>query len=147
MHQKLMCARHSDKGYSLPGIRVQYWILKVKTLSKTQTRKNRGYRGKTLSYRSCVYRNENTGQQYWTKMQNVEPVPRFAHQLVYDHIRKVNVYSWAINIHQDIYHICKVNVYSWVINIHQNLWTHPQGQCLFMSNQYSPRPMTAHLQG
>lgn len=30
------------------------------------------------------------GQQYWTKMQNVEPCPRFAHQLVYDHIHKVH---------------------------------------------------------
>jgi len=39
---------------------------------------------------SCIYKNENTGQQYWMKMQHVEPVPRFAHQLVYDHIRKVH---------------------------------------------------------
>jgi len=39
---------------------------------------------------SCVYKNENMGQQYWTKMQNVEPCPRFAHQLVYDHIHKVH---------------------------------------------------------
>lgn len=30
------------------------------------------------------------GQQYWTKMQNVEPCPRFAHQLVYDHLHKVH---------------------------------------------------------
>lgn len=39
---------------------------------------------------SCIYKNENTGQQYWMKMQHLEPVPRFAHQLVYDHIRKVH---------------------------------------------------------
>lgn len=39
---------------------------------------------------SCIYRNENTGQQYWIKMQHIEPVPRFAHQLVYDHVRKVH---------------------------------------------------------
>ena len=37
-----------------------------------------------------MYKNENMGQQYWTKMQNVEPCPRFAHQLVYDHIHKVH---------------------------------------------------------
>lgn len=41
-------------------------------------------------FRSCVYKNENIGQQYWTKMQNVEPCPRFAHQLVYDDIHKVH---------------------------------------------------------
>ena len=40
--------------------------------------------------RSCIYKNENTGQQYWHKMQHLEPVPRFAHQLVYDHIRKIH---------------------------------------------------------
>ncbi|ESP01147.1 hypothetical protein LOTGIDRAFT_225475 [Lottia gigantea] len=39
---------------------------------------------------SCIYKNENTGQNYWTKMQHVEPVPRFAHQLVYDHVRKLH---------------------------------------------------------
>ncbi|XP_013065236.2 muskelin-like isoform X1 [Biomphalaria glabrata] len=39
---------------------------------------------------SCIYKNENSGQQYWMKMQHVEPVPRFAHQLVYDHIRKIH---------------------------------------------------------
>ncbi|RUS82092.1 hypothetical protein EGW08_010137 [Elysia chlorotica] len=39
---------------------------------------------------SCIYKNENVGQNYWMKMQHVEPVPRFAHQLVYDHIRKVH---------------------------------------------------------
>lgn len=30
------------------------------------------------------------GHHYWTKMQNVEPCPRFAHQLVFDHIHKVH---------------------------------------------------------
>ncbi|XP_066911646.1 muskelin-like [Clytia hemisphaerica] len=39
---------------------------------------------------SCVYRNENTGNQYWDKMHDVEPRPRFAHQLVYDHVNKVH---------------------------------------------------------
>ncbi|PVD25090.1 hypothetical protein C0Q70_15588 [Pomacea canaliculata] len=39
---------------------------------------------------ACIYKNENTGQQYWVKMQHIEPVPRFAHQLVYDHIKKVH---------------------------------------------------------
>lgn len=39
---------------------------------------------------SCVYRNENTGEHYWSKMQHLEPCPRFAHQLVYDHVNKVH---------------------------------------------------------
>ncbi|XP_069681633.1 muskelin [Periplaneta americana] len=39
---------------------------------------------------SCIYRNENTGEQYWNKMQHLEPCPRFAHQLVYDHVNKVH---------------------------------------------------------
>ena len=50
-----------------------------------------------LPYRSCIYKNENTGQQYWSKMQHVEPVPRFAHQLVYDHVRKVGDQSFCVN--------------------------------------------------
>eukprot|EP01137_Pigoraptor_chileana_P006051 Opistho-2@49948 len=37
-----------------------------------------------------VYQNENVDQEYWSRMQNVEPCPRFAHQLVYDHKNKVH---------------------------------------------------------
>nr|XP_053629064.1 muskelin-like isoform X1 [Cherax quadricarinatus]XP_053629065.1 muskelin-like isoform X1 [Cherax quadricarinatus] len=39
---------------------------------------------------SCIYRNEQTGESYWSKMQHVEPCPRFAHQLVYDDTKKVH---------------------------------------------------------
>ncbi|XP_059476925.1 muskelin [Neocloeon triangulifer] len=39
---------------------------------------------------SCIYRNENTGDQYWSKMQNLEPCPRFAHQLVYSVSNKIH---------------------------------------------------------
>lgn len=40
---------------------------------------------------SCIYRNENIGEKYWRKMQDYEPCPRFAHQLVYDHVKKVRL--------------------------------------------------------
>lgn len=36
-----------------------------------------------------VYHNGNTGQEYWSKMKDVEPCPRYAHQLVYCPVRKV----------------------------------------------------------
>ncbi|KAL7306121.1 hypothetical protein TKK_0001570 [Trichogramma kaykai] len=39
---------------------------------------------------SCIYRNENVDEFYWNKMQKFEPCPRFAHQLVYDHINKIH---------------------------------------------------------
>ncbi|XP_070558105.1 muskelin-like [Ptychodera flava] len=39
---------------------------------------------------SCIYKNENSSPQYWTKMQHLEPCPRFAHQLTYDHVHKVH---------------------------------------------------------
>ncbi|KAJ3300279.1 Muskelin 1, intracellular mediator containing kelch motif [Borealophlyctis nickersoniae] len=35
-----------------------------------------------------VYQNENTGNEYWSRMSDREPCPRFAHQLVYDHKKK-----------------------------------------------------------
>ncbi|KAJ3357343.1 Muskelin 1, intracellular mediator containing kelch motif [Kappamyces sp. JEL0680] len=35
-----------------------------------------------------VYENENVGADYWSQMGHQEPRPRFAHQLVYDPIRK-----------------------------------------------------------
>ena len=39
---------------------------------------------------SCIYHNDQTGDAYWNKMQQIEPCPRFAHQLVYDEVRKVH---------------------------------------------------------
>lgn len=36
-----------------------------------------------------VYHNDNVGEEYWAKMGDKEPCPRFAHQLVYDHKNKV----------------------------------------------------------
>ena len=38
---------------------------------------------------SRIYQNENVGSEYWAKMGDKEPRPRFAHQLVYDHHRKI----------------------------------------------------------
>ncbi|TPX30166.1 hypothetical protein SmJEL517_g06204 [Synchytrium microbalum] len=35
-----------------------------------------------------VYSNDNVGTEYWARMADREPCPRFAHQLVYDNIRK-----------------------------------------------------------
>ncbi|KAI8614210.1 Muskelin N-terminus-domain-containing protein [Chytriomyces sp. MP71] len=35
-----------------------------------------------------VYHNENVGAEYWSRMRDREPCPRFAHQLVFDHVRK-----------------------------------------------------------
>ncbi|KAI8905071.1 Muskelin N-terminus-domain-containing protein [Gorgonomyces haynaldii] len=36
-----------------------------------------------------IYQNENVGAEYWSKMADVEPRPRFAHQLVYDSTKRV----------------------------------------------------------
>ncbi|KAJ3106961.1 Muskelin 1, intracellular mediator containing kelch motif [Phlyctochytrium planicorne] len=36
-----------------------------------------------------VYHNENVQPEYWEKMKDREPVPRFAHQLVYDSNRRI----------------------------------------------------------
>lgn len=34
---------------------------------------------------TCIYQNENLGADYWERMSDVEPCPRFAHQLAYDY--------------------------------------------------------------
>ncbi|CAG7818322.1 unnamed protein product [Allacma fusca] len=38
---------------------------------------------------SCVYKNDASGES-WNQIQNMEPCPRFAHQLVYDHVNKLH---------------------------------------------------------
>ncbi|XP_065066928.1 muskelin-like isoform X2 [Rhopilema esculentum] len=62
-----------DKEKREETVRNSFWVHDIK-------------RGKWF----CVYQNENMGQHYWTKMQYVEPCPRFAHQLVYDSVNKTH---------------------------------------------------------
>lgn len=38
--------------------------------------------------RCCAYDNDNTDPKYWAQMADVEPWPRYAHQLVYDSIER-----------------------------------------------------------
>lgn len=66
-------SKEKDKEKSEETVRHSFWVYDLER--------------KTWS---CVYKNENVGHHYWTKMQNVEPCPRFAHQLVFDHIHKVH---------------------------------------------------------
>ena len=40
--------------------------------------------------RTCIYKNDYAGQPYWERAQLQEPVPRFAHQLVYSHTNRVS---------------------------------------------------------
>ncbi|KAJ8686742.1 hypothetical protein QAD02_022536 [Eretmocerus hayati] len=62
-----------DKDKRDENVQNSFWVYNIKT-----------------NKWSCIYRNENIGEKYWSKMQNYEPCPRFAHQLVYDHIKKVH---------------------------------------------------------
>lgn len=43
-----------------------------------------------IYYRICIYKNHNSDEQYWNRMQHIEPCPRFAYQLVYDQKNKVD---------------------------------------------------------
>ncbi|XP_046388437.1 muskelin [Ischnura elegans] len=62
-----------DKEKRDDNVQNSFWVYYIKT-----------------NHWSCVYRNENTGEHYWSRMQHVEPCPRFAHQLVYDPVQKVH---------------------------------------------------------
>lgn len=46
---------------------------------------------KAVSSRSCVYKNDQAAKDNLNKsLQEEEPCPRFAHQLVYDELHKVS---------------------------------------------------------
>ncbi|KAJ3185891.1 hypothetical protein HK101_009778 [Irineochytrium annulatum] len=61
-----------DKNTTQESVKNSFWSYNIK-------------RGKWTR----VYHNENIGPEYWEKMKDREPVPRFAHQLVYDSNRRV----------------------------------------------------------
>lgn len=60
-----------DKASSSETVRNSFWVFQVTKQKWTK-----------------IYQNENTGQDYWESMKDVEPCPRYAHQLVYDHLRR-----------------------------------------------------------
>ncbi|XP_017793080.1 PREDICTED: muskelin [Habropoda laboriosa] len=62
-----------DKGKRFDSVQNSLWMFNIKN-----------------NKWSCIYQNDNVGEDYWKKMQDYEPRPRFAHQLVYDHIKKVH---------------------------------------------------------
>lgn len=43
-----------------------------------------------------VYQNENVDAEYWKTMGEIEPCPRFAHQLVYDSLNKVGGLQYGL---------------------------------------------------
>lgn len=61
-----------DKGKRFDSVQNSFWVYSIKN-----------------NKWSCIYRNDNVGEKYWSKMQDYEPCPRYAHQLVYDHVKKV----------------------------------------------------------
>ncbi|XP_026673442.1 muskelin isoform X4 [Ceratina calcarata] len=62
-----------DKGKRFDSVQNSFWVYNIKN-----------------NKWSCIYRNDNVGEKYWSKMQDYEPCPRYAHQLVYDPVRKVH---------------------------------------------------------
>ncbi|CAI9718917.1 muskelin-like isoform X1 [Octopus vulgaris] len=83
---------------------------------------------------SCIYKNENTGQQYWNKMQHVEPVPRFAHQLVYDHHRKVH-YLFGGNPGKDSLPKMRLDDF-WALKLSRPSQEHLLRRCIYLIRKY-----------
>lgn len=85
--------------YLLPNFYTEYFTRKsfIQGLSKDKEKRDDNVQNSLWVYNikdnrwSCIYRNENVGEKYWNNMQDHEPCPRFAHQLVYDHIQKVRI--------------------------------------------------------
>ncbi|KNC70147.1 hypothetical protein SARC_17330 [Sphaeroforma arctica JP610] len=61
-----------DKKKNAQKVRSDFWVFSLDT---------REWRR--------VYENDHDDQAYWQVMRNIEPCPRYAHQLVYNPITKV----------------------------------------------------------
>ncbi|XP_064604593.1 muskelin-like isoform X2 [Liolophura sinensis] len=88
---------------------------------------------------SCIYKNENSGQSYWTKMQHVEPVPRFAHQLVYDHARKVH-YLFGGNPGKDIIPKVRLDDF-WSLKLFRPSTEHLLRRCKYLIRKFQFQEM------
>jgi hypothetical protein len=63
----VLCGLTKDKSSANESAKSSLWALGLKKSKWTK-----------------VYQNENVSAEYWDKMKDVEPCPRYAHQLVYD---------------------------------------------------------------
>lgn len=61
-----------EKNSSLETVKNSFWMYNIKKNKWTK-----------------IYQNINTGSEYWSRMSDKEPCPRFASQLVYDSKRKI----------------------------------------------------------
>ena len=61
-----------EKNATTESVKNSFWVYSIK---KDKWKK--------------IYQNENTGEDYWKEMEDKEPCPRFAHQLVYDQKNKI----------------------------------------------------------
>ncbi|CAH1783153.1 unnamed protein product, partial [Owenia fusiformis] len=95
---------------------------------------------------SCIYKNENTGHQYWNKMQHIEPVPRFAHQLVYDYIHKVH-YLFGGNPGKDSLPKMRLDDF-WALQLSRPSTYHLLRRCKYLirRHRYQEMAMTQPIQ-
>ncbi|XP_041349762.1 muskelin-like [Gigantopelta aegis] len=90
---------------------------------------------------ACIYKNENVGQRYWNKQQHVEPVPRFAHQLVYDHIRKIH-YLFGGNPGKDNLPKMRLDDF-WSLELCRPSPEHLLRRCRYLIRKYKFREVAA----
>ena len=65
--------KETDVDSKVPSVRNSLWVYDIK--------RDSWY---------CAYQNDNSEPEYWNKMDQLEPCPRFAHQFVYDHVNKLH---------------------------------------------------------
>ncbi|KAG1683389.1 Muskelin [Nymphon striatum] len=83
---------------------------------------------------SCIYKNDNTDLQYWSKINTTAPCPRFAHQLVYDHIRKVH-YLFGGNPGKSAMPKMRLDDF-WSLHLHRPSSDHVLRKCKLMIRQH-----------
>ncbi|KAK2151233.1 hypothetical protein LSH36_371g00004 [Paralvinella palmiformis] len=83
---------------------------------------------------SCIYKNEKSGEHYWNKMQHVEPVPRFAHQLVYDNVRKIH-YLFGGNPGKDSLPKVRLDDF-WSLKLCRPSQNHLLRRCLYLIRRH-----------
>ncbi|KAG1683390.1 Muskelin [Nymphon striatum] len=87
-----------------------------------------------IIFRSCIYKNDNTDLQYWSKINTTAPCPRFAHQLVYDHIRKVH-YLFGGNPGKSAMPKMRLDDF-WSLHLHRPSSDHVLRKCKLMIRQH-----------
>lgn len=117
-----------EKGSSTETVKNSFWVYSI-----------------TKDKWTKIYQNDNTGHDYWKSMENLEPCPRFAHQLIYDEKTKTQ-YLFGGNPGEASNTGARLDDF-WKLKLNRDSESDILRKCLFLVRRERFREMCSNMKG